>query len=69
MRPERVNKWSNFMTIMIVVMMMMRRRRRKIDIDLANEHKLIFPSESYAVRRESHREQILPKRQHKPTVQ
>jgi len=50
-------------------MMMMRRRRRKIDIDLANEHKLIFPSESYAVRRESHREQILPKRQYKPTIQ
>jgi len=28
-----------------------------------------FPSESYAVRRESHREQVLPKRHHKPTTQ
>jgi len=42
---------------------------RNGDRDLAKEHKMNFLSESCAGRRESHREQILTKRQPKPTRQ
>jgi len=50
-RPERVNKWPN---TMMMKMRWRRKRRKKDNTDLAKEHKLIFPSESYAIRRESH---------------